>query len=96
MQPAMQEKRYDAGVSNTAEGLFVTGGKNGEEEGWFGDQVQLTSTEYFSSGQWVSGPVLPKEMSGHCQVTFGSSVVVIGMLISNGTFLDCINLIYRR
>eukprot|EP00092_Neocalanus_flemingeri_P004950 GFUD01005323.1.p1 GENE.GFUD01005323.1~~GFUD01005323.1.p1 ORF type:complete len:601 (+),score=163.41 GFUD01005323.1:149-1951(+) len=68
-QPSMQEYRSAAGVSSTPAGLLVTGGYSG---------AMLSSAEYFSSGQWLTGPALPVGLVAHCQVTAASGVIVTG------------------
>ena len=75
----MQEKRSVAAASMTTDGLLVTGGNSGSK--WT-KRSRLASTEYFSSGQWVSGPDLPLAVGGHCQVTVGSAVIVTGRFTS--------------
>jgi len=70
--PHMIKKRSVAGHSWTNKGLFVTGGFNKEEK-------TLSHTEYLTrSGKWEEGPRLPYNLRGHCQVTVGSDVYVLG------------------
>ena len=85
---SMQEKRKGAAASMTDRGLFVTGGRT------TGRNNRLSSTEYFTSDGWVSGPSLPVAMDGHCQVTVGGLVIVTGkysVMVSSGNMV-----IYRR
>ena len=58
--------------------MLVTGGTNG-------DDVWLSTTEYFDGEQWVAGPEMPVEMVNHCQVTVEETVIVTGNIsyISN-------------
>ena len=59
----------------TEDGFLVTGGRHTNVQ-----TDRLSSSEYFSSGQWVAGPALPVAMSGGCQVTVGTVVIVAGRL----------------
>ena len=71
----LQNNRMYGASSMTEDGFLVTGGiyTNVQTD-------RLSSTEYFSSGQWVAGPALPVAMSGGCQVTVGTVVFVAGRL----------------
>ena len=83
----MQQERYLAAASMTDDGLLVTGGS--------GSGVYLSSTEYLTSGQWVSGPDLPVTMVNHCQVTTqGGGVIVTGSFILTDIGSNIV--IYRR
>jgi len=71
-EPSMMEKREGAASSIwPGHGLLVTGG--------YSSNGRLSSTEYLSaSGQWTPGPVLPRVMYSHCQVTAGPDVFLTG------------------
>jgi hypothetical protein len=87
-QPSIKEGRYHAAGTITEKGFLITGGLGG------GGGLLLSSTEYFSSGVWKSGPALPVAIVGHCQITVGSAVYVIGRYsgVGKGSNIG----IYRR
>jgi len=68
--PNMLNRRSYAAASWTKKGLFVTGGYS---DNWY------AYTEYLTEeGEWVYGPDLPDPMGGHCQLTVGSDVYILG------------------
>merc|ERR1712179_503773 len=75
--PNMLNRRSYGAASWTKKGLFVTGGYNGGNN-WH------AYTEYLTEeGEWVYGPDLPDRMGGHCQLTVGSDVYILGGQNSN-------------
>ena len=73
----MLEPRAMAAASGSPAGFMVTGGALG--------RGALSSSETFSGGVWSSGPQLPLQLRGHCQVQFGHTVIIIGRLLYAGT-----------
>jgi len=70
--PNMLRKREDGAASWTKKGLFVTGGYSSSDY-WH------AYTEYLTEeGVWVYGPELPDSMGGHCQLTVGADVYILG------------------
>jgi len=64
-------KRYMAAGSLYEGGWLVTGGDD--------DASNILSTVlYYTNDKWVEYPDMPDSVQGHCQVTVGSEVFVIG------------------
>ena len=69
-QASLTTARHRSATSMSSDGLFVTGGFDGSSI--------LSSTEVFSGSTWQAGPPLKEAVNGHCQVTIGSVVYIIG------------------
>ena len=68
MQQPLNTKRVYAAASLSPLGLMVTGG-------W-----SQSSTEVLTPTGWIPGPALPEPVSGHCQLSIGSLVIIIGII----------------
>ena len=70
--PNMTSLRTGGASSGSSSGWFVTGGYN--------DAKVLNTTEvYTSENGWQVGPDLPTTLYGHCQLTVGETVYIIGI-----------------
>ena len=70
-QDSLATARYAAAGSLTSDGEWlVTGGTD--------DTGRLSSTELLSGGTWQAGPSMVEPVAGHCQVTLGGVVYIIG------------------
>ena len=68
-QASLATARWASAASMSGDGLLVTGG-------WGGSY--LSSTEVLSGSTWQAGPPLKEAVNGHCQVSIGSVVYIIG------------------
>ena len=67
----LQTSRSLHGISNHEDFLWITGGKNGTQ--------RLASTEIiYPDGKVTSGPNLPEARDGHCQLSYGQTIFILG------------------
>jgi hypothetical protein len=70
-QPSLATGRDSAAASLTMSGELMVSG------GWDGSKL-LSSTEVYHNSSWHSGPDLPIQLKGHCQVLVGDRPVIVG------------------